>query len=49
MYDTEIFGKMFQLYVDTAYNWYNVSFNSWGGKDLFQLYVDTAYNWYFSG
>ena len=36
----------FQLYVDTAYNWYFRIKNSGKILFLFQLYVDTAYNWY---
>ena len=37
---------MFQLYVDTAYNWYIKYVMLDALEYVFQLYVDTAYNWY---
>ena len=38
---------LFQLYVDTAYNWYAEADLEKKPAAVFQLYVDTAYNWYF--
>ena len=39
---------MFQLYVDTAYNWYCSAVVIHWTIEMFQLYVDTAYNWYYA-